>query len=70
MVALSKALGKLPQAETIEIRQILDLPLWLLNQILGNLSTTCPWLVQGVLGDSKEGANGCFLLCLRTNMLS
>lgn len=59
-----KALGKLPQAETIEIRsQILDLPLRLLNQILGSLSTTCPWLVQGVLGDSRKGANGCFLLC-------
>lgn len=70
MVALSKALGRLPQAGTIEIRsQIRGLPLWLLNQILGNLSTTCPWLVQGVLGDSKEGANGCLLL-LRTEMLS
>ena len=61
MVAFSKALGKLPKAETIETKsQNLSLLLWLLNQILGNLSTICPWPVQGVLEDSKEGGTATF----------
>lgn len=60
MVAFSKAPGKLPKAETIETKsQNLSL-LWLLNQILGNLSTICPWPVQGVLEDSKEGGTASF----------
>lgn len=55
---------------TIEIRsQILSFPLWLLNQILGNLSTTCYWPVQ-FLGRQCCGANGCCLFSLRTEMLS
>lgn len=48
MVALSKALGKLPQAETIEIRsQILNFPLWLLTKF----GEICP---QPALGLSRE----------------
>lgn len=48
MVALSKALGQLPQAETIEIRsQVLNLPLWLLTKF----GEICP---QPSLGLSRE----------------
>lgn len=67
MVALSKALGKLPQAETIEIRsQVLNLPLWLLTKF----GEICPQPALGLSRELLEGANGCFLLCLRTKMLS
>lgn len=44
MVALSKALGKLPQAKTIEIRsQVLNLPLWPLTKF----GEICPQPEQG-----------------------